>query len=274
MNRIETKFRSLQGRQGKALAVFVTAGFPRAGSTPAVVQALEDGGADIIELGMPFSDPLADGPVIQRSSAAALANGVTLESVLDDVRMIRSSSDVPIVLMGYLNPIFRFGEERFFREAAASGVDGMILPEVPLEEFGRFSEALRESNLAGILMVTPATPGERVRVLDEQSSGFLYCVSRTGVTGTGGGSVDEGYLKRIREHVQKNFLMAGFGIATPGDAGRYCRFVDGVIVGSACVSFLATFPSSGDIAAWAGGFKAALSRARREQAAAGPTRTS
>lgn len=274
MNRIDCTFRSLQSRREKALAVFVTAGFPQARSTPAIVHALVEGGADIIEVGMPFSDPVADGPVIQESSATALANGTTLDSVLADVRTIRSSSDVPIILMGYLNPVLSFGEEKFFRGAAAAGVDGMILPEVPLEEFGRFSGRLQENGLSGILMVTPATPGERIRALDGQSSGFLYCVSKTGVTGTGGGNAEEDYLRRIREHATRNFLMAGFGIATPEDGARYGRFVDGVVVGSVCVRFLATAPSSREIAAWVRGFRIALQLPRRGEVAAPPTRTS
>ncbi len=260
MNRIERRFLSLRASGGKALAVFVTAGFPRAGSTPGIVRALEAGGADIMELGMPFSDPLADGPVIQQSSAAALANGVTLGSVLDDVRAVRSSSDIPIVLMGYLNPIFRFGEERFFREAAEAGVDGVILPEVPLEEFGRFSGILQRSSLSGILMITPATGDERIRRMDERSSGFLYCVSATGVTGTTGGKVAGDYLARARTHARKNPLMVGFGIATPEDAGRYAPLADGVIIGSAFIRLLSASPSPEDIASWTRGFKSALSR--------------
>jgi tryptophan synthase alpha chain len=262
MNRIDIKFLNLHNEGVNALAVFVTAGFPHVHSTPTIVRALEEGGADIIELGMPFSDPLADGPVIQQSSAVALANGVTLESILDDVRTIRSSSNVPVVLMGYLNPILSFGEERFFREAAAAGVDGVILPEVPLEEFGRFSDRLKTNALSGILMVTPMSGGERIRLLDEQSSGFLYCVSTTGVTGMGGGNVADDYLKRIRAHTQKNPLMVGFGIATPDDATRFGRSVDGVIVGSAFISFLGTLPSSRDIGAWVREFKGALQLTR------------
>ncbi len=255
MNRIDSTFQRLRQKKEKALAVFVTAGFPCINSTTAIAHALEAGGADIIELGMPFSDPLADGPVIQQSSAAALANGVTLESVLDDVRTIRLSSGIPIILMGYLNPIFRYGEEKFFRQAAAAGVDGIILPEVPLEEFHWFSARLRGNSLSGILMVTPATGTERIRALDEESTGFLYCVSTTGVTGMRGGSMAEDYLIKIREHARKNPLMVGFGIATPEDATWYGKSVDGVIVGSAFVSFLATSPSSSDISAWTRGFK-------------------
>lgn len=274
MNRIDCRFRSLRNERGKALAVFLTAGFPRRDSTPAIVHALEAGGADIVELGMPFSDPLADGPVIQQSSAAALANGVTLDAVLEDVRMIRSASDIPIVLMGYVNPILSLGEERFFSDAAAAGADGVILPEVPLEEFSRFSARLKRHTLAGILMVTPATGPGRLRELDEQSSGFLYCVSTTGVTGGPGGNVAGTYLERVREHATKNPLMVGFGIATPADAGRYCRWVDGVIVGSAFLSFLATSPASGDIRAWARGFKGALQSAPVKDVTAPVTRTS
>jgi tryptophan synthase alpha chain len=258
MNRIDRKFQNLRSAKEKALAVFVTAGYPRVDSTAAIIRALEEGGADLVELGMPYSDPLADGPVIQQSSAAALANGVTLESILADVRMIRSSSDLPIVLMGYLNPILRFGEESFFLQAAAAGVDGMILPEIPLEEFGRFSDLLQAQDLAGILLVTPATGGDRIRAIDEKSSGFLYCVSTTGVTGMHGGNGVDDYLKRVRDHVRKNPLMVGFGIATPDDARRFGTSVDGVIVGSAFIRFLATDPSPEAIGRWAREFKRVL----------------
>ncbi len=274
MNRIDSTFRSLRNERRKALAVFLTAGFPRKDSTPAIVHALEAGGADIVELGMPFSDPLADGPVIQQSSAAALANGVTLDAVLEDVRMIRSASDIPIVLMGYVNPILSVGEEKFFGDAAAAGADGVILPEVPLEEFSRFSARLKRNTLAGILMVTPATGPGRLRALDEQSSGFLYCVSATGVTGGAGGNVGRTYLESVREHATKNPLMVGFGIATPADAGRYGMWVDGVIVGSAFLRFLATSPSAGDIRAWARGFKGAVQSAPGKDVTSPVTRTS
>jgi len=258
MNRINRRFEELRGRNEKALALFVTAGFPHADSTPGLVGALEKGGADIIELGLPFSDPLADGPVIQDSSARALANGVTLESILDDVHTIREFSEIPILLMGYLNPILRFGEKLFFADAARAGVDGVILPEVPVEEFDRFSHMIRRNGLAGVLLVTPESPPDRIRLIDAVTSGFLYCVSTTGVTGTRSNSTPEGYLRQIRSHGVRHPVMVGFGIASPDDAGRYASIADGVIVGSALIRFLSSTPSHEAVVEWVRGFKTAV----------------
>jgi tryptophan synthase alpha chain len=258
MSRIAKRFENLRDRNEKALALFVTAGFPEHDSTPGLASLFEEGGCDLIELGMPFSDPLADGPAIQVSSARALANGVTLDSILEDVRSIREQSDIPLVLMGYLNPILRFGEKRFFAAAAASGVDGIILPEVPLEEFDRFSTLLNENTLEGILLVTPATPVRRIQAIDAASSGFLYCVSTTGVTGTRVGGDPAAYLQKVKSHAHKNPLMVGFGISTPADARTYATVSDGIIVGSALIRFLATSPTDEGIRAWVRGFKDAL----------------
>ena len=258
MNRIAARFAELRKRKGKGLALFLTAGFPKLNSTPHLVKSLEEGGADFVELGMPFSDPLADGPIIQESSARALENGVTLESILHDVQTIRRNSAIPIVLMGYLNPILNFGERRFFAEAARAGVDGVILPEVPLEEYGRFSAFLEGNGLDGILLVTPASPVERIRAIDMASSGFLYCVSTTGVTGARGSGAPADYLKKVKSHSEKNPLMVGFGISTPDDAKAYASVSDGVIVGSALIRFLSSSPSHTDIVDWVKRYKAIL----------------
>jgi tryptophan synthase alpha chain len=258
MSRIAERFKKLHDRKEKALALFVTAGFPRRDSTPGLVSLFEQGGCDMVELGMPFSDPLADGPAIQESSARALANGVTLDSILENVRSIRKHSEIPIVLMGYLNPILRFGEMRFFAAAAASGVDGVILPEVPLEEFGRFSGLLKENALDAILLVTPASPAARIEAIDGSSSGFLYCVSTTGVTGTRVGGDPGEYLKQVKSHAHKNPLMVGFGISTPADARTYASVADGVIVGSALIRYLATSPTDAGVREWVRELKEAL----------------
>lgn len=258
MSRIAERFRKLRESNEKALALFVTAGFPERNSTPGLVSLFEQGGCDLVELGMPFSDPLADGPPIQESSSRALANGVTLDSILENVRSIREQSNIPIVLMGYSNPILRFGEERFYAAAADSGVDGVILPEVPLEEFAKSSRLFKENALDGILLVTPASPAGRIEAIDATSSGFLYCVSTTGVTGTRVGGDPREYLKQVKSHAHKNPLMVGFGISTPADARAYASAADGVIVGSALIRFLATSPTDAEIRAWVTEFKEAL----------------
>jgi tryptophan synthase alpha chain len=158
MNKITEKLKYLTNRKEKALVCFVTAGFPTIEATVPLVREIEKGGADIIELGMPFSDPLADGPVIQASSQQAIKNGITLNHILEYVKEIRKHSDIPLVLMGYLNPIIHYGEEQFFTDAVKSGVDGVILPEVPLEESNRYLSLTRKYHLAEILLVSPATP--------------------------------------------------------------------------------------------------------------------
>jgi tryptophan synthase alpha chain len=258
MNRIDARIRARLESRSKILAMFLTAGYPRKGDTVDIVLALEKGGADIIELGMPFSDPLADGPVIQESSATALRNGVTLQSIFTDVVHIRRRSQIPIILMGYVNPIIHYGEQEFFDTAASSGVDGIILPEVPLEEFDRFAPAMERYGLAGILLVTPTTSPERIELIDQKSRGFLYCVSTTGVTGKKGGAPATEYLQTVREHARNNALLVGFGISTPEDARAYAWSADGVIVGSALIRFLSVPRAMNEIADWTAEFKAEL----------------
>jgi tryptophan synthase alpha chain len=258
MKNIDRRFEELRQRREKALALFVTVGIPKADSTPGLVRAFEEGGADFVELGLPFSDPLADGPVIQESSVRALANGVTLESVLDDVHTIRQFSDIPILLMGYLNPIMRFGDNNFFADAGRAGVDGVILPEVPFEEYDRFARAIHRNGLAGILLVTPASSPERIRSIDAATSGFLYCVSTTGVTGQQVNHTPAGYLRQVRLHAVNHPLMVGFGISNPENARKYASLADGVIVGSALIRFLKSDPSHKAIVEWVRGYKHAL----------------
>lgn len=238
MNRITQKMKELRSLEKKALALFLTAGYPRIDATVGLALELEEAGADIIEIGMPFSDPIADGPVIQRSSAVALGNGVTLEVILDMIRRFRGSSSIPMVLMGYMNPILRFGDERFFREAARAGADGIILPELPLEESPRVHEKVLAAGLAHIHLVTPTSPTNRIRMIDGITSGFLYCVSTTGVTGGTGPAASDEYLRRVTSAAVTNPVMVGFGVRTPGDAARYASAADGVIVGSALLERL------------------------------------
>jgi tryptophan synthase alpha chain len=258
VGRIEVKLSSLKKEKKKALVFFLTAGYPKIDSTEEICLALERGGADIIEIGMPFSDPLADGPAIQASSDIAIKNGVTLQAVLDTVRAIRNKSNIPLVLMGYLNPILRFGEKNFFPMAAKAGVDGIILPELPFEETSRFKSLIGGGGLSQILLVTPTTSPERIQKIDSASSGFLYCVSTTGVTGSDHRSDIGEYLAVVRQNAPKNPLLVGFGISTPFDAASITKSADGVIIGSALIRRISTGGTSEDLTDWALGFRRAI----------------
>jgi tryptophan synthase alpha chain len=265
-DRLHKRLEAQRSRKRRALAFFYTAGYPAIDSTVQVGRALAAGGADVIELGMPFSDPLADGPVIQRSSELALRNGMSLKLLLEQTRSLRKEVDTPIVLMGYLNPILRYGSRKFFADAAAAGVDGIILPELPLEEAGRYAGELREAGIAQILLVTPTTPPARLEEIDSLASGFVYCVSMTGVTG---GQVSAGiaeYLRGVRAHVARNPMLVGFGISTPEQAAVMGAEADGVIIGTALIRRLDQFgltegrESSVELTDWVCGFREALDR--------------
>ncbi|MFU8859965.1 MAG: tryptophan synthase subunit alpha, partial [Cyclonatronaceae bacterium] len=186
-NRLEQVFKNRKPYR-KVMSLFITAGYPHPDETVDLVLGFEKAGADIIELGMPFSDPLADGPTIQHSSEVALANGITMDRIFGMVREIREKSTIPIVLMGYINPVFSYGIERFFQKAAESGADGVILPDVPVEESGYAEEYARRYGVPIICLVAPNTGDERMKLIDQKSSGFVYCVSIAGVTGTREGS--------------------------------------------------------------------------------------
>jgi tryptophan synthase alpha chain len=259
-NRLSKKLTELRGRNQRALAFFYTAGYPLLDSTASIGCTLADGGADILELGMPFSDPLADGPVIQRSSEAALRNGMSLKRLLGQVRELRRDLETPIVLMGYMNPILRYGPQAFFADAAAAGVDGLILPELPLEEAERYSSGIREAGLSQILLATPTTPQGRLSEIDALASGFVYCVSMTGVTG-GQVAGDPGvYLRRVKTAVTLNPVLVGFGISTPEQASAIAAAADGVIIGSALIRRLEAPEASSSLESWVRGFREALDR--------------
>jgi tryptophan synthase alpha chain len=259
MNRLTTVLSSLRERRKKALALFLTAGYPAADSTPGLVLSLAGAGADIIEIGMPFSDPLADGPVIQQSSATAIQNGVTIAGILDGIRKIRESSAVPLVLMGYINPILSYGSGRFFRDAASAGVDGVILPELTLEESVRFKSEIELNGLSQILLVAPTTPPERITAIDTASGGFLYCVSTTGVTGAAGKGTPDEFLIRVKTRAKKNPVLVGFGISTAGEARHAALLSDGVIIGSALIRRLSQGEPVASITGWVSSIREALS---------------
>lgn len=219
------------------LNVYITAGFPGMDSTIAVMEALQSSGADLIELGMPYSDPLADGPVIQESSLKALANGMTIEKLFEQLKGFRNKIDVPVVLMGYMNPVLQFGFEKFCETAASVGVDGLILPDLPAFEFeSHYGEIIQKNGLDFIFLVTPETSEERVRKLDALSSGFLYAVSSSSTTGKEKDfNAVVNYLKRLEGYGLKNPILVGFGIKDRETFEAVTPYAAGAIIGSAFI---------------------------------------
>ena len=238
MSRLDDTFDALRGRGEKAMGLFLTDGFPEPAATVPLLHALDLGGVDFIELGMPFSDPLAEGRPIQKASAQALSHGVTLSDTFQTVETYRADGDTPLLLMGYVNPILAYGIEDFCRDAAASGVDGLILPDLPPEESDKMRDAAAEQNLDLVFLIAPNTSDERMKAVDRMATGFVYAVSVTGLTGSdlaAAPTVDE-YLQRARSLVSQNPLLVGFGIKTHEDAMRLSTHTDGFIVGSALIN--------------------------------------
>ena len=237
MSRLDETFDAL-GPDEKAMGLFLTDGFPNPDATVPLLHAIDRGGADFIELGMPFSDPLAEGRPIQRASAQALSHGVTLPDTLQTVEAFREDSDTPLLLMGYVNPVFKYGVDAFCRDAAEAGVDGLILPDLPPQESDALCDAAAAHGLELVFLIAPNTSDERIRVVDERATGFVYAVSVTGLTGSDLAetpSVDE-YLMHARDFVAQNPLLVGFGIKTHDDAMELSRHTDGFIVGSALIN--------------------------------------
>ncbi len=246
MKRIENCYENLRKSGRKALITFITAGDPGLEATPKLVAELEAGGADIIELGVPFSDPLADGPTIQLASNRALAAGTTLSGILETVARIRENSQVPLVLMSYYNPLYRYGLERLVADAEACGVDGLIVPDLPLEEAAGLRR-LAASRLAVIPLAAPTTPPERLEKIVAAGRGFLYYVSVTGITGARTELPADlaAALERVGKIVAGCLPLAvGFGISTPEQAKAVAARADAVIVGSALVKIVARYGAS------------------------------
>jgi len=236
MSRLTRRLTALRHDGRKALVTFITAGDPDLATTGEMIHLLEDAGADIIELGVPFSDPMADGPTIQLSSERALAAGTTLTGILETVRDVRRTSQIPIILMGYLNPIHAYGYGRFCRDAAAAGVDGVLLVDMPPEESDDFLQSANASGLNVIFLLTPTSDASRIATVNRLGRGFIYYVTVTGVTGarqevSGTLSAE---LARIKAGIALP-IMAGFGISTPNQAASVAALADGVVVGSAIV---------------------------------------
>jgi len=239
MKRIEKTFAELKKKGEKALVAYITAGYPDLGTTGQLIPALERAGVDILEVGVPFSDPTADGPVIQAASQAALRNGTTLSRVLDLVGGLRSAVGIPIVLFSYYNPIFSMGTEPFSRRAAAAGVDGVLVVDLPAEESAELRSATDPAGIDFIPLVAPTTGADRVRKVVKAATGFVYYISVTGVTGTRGPEVEESgrNIGMIRS-LTRLPVVVGFGVSTPEQAREIGGMADGVVVGSAFVKLI------------------------------------
>jgi tryptophan synthase alpha chain len=248
MTRIGETFDRLSRQGRKAFVGFVTAGDPSLERTIEVALELEAGGVDVLELGVPFSDPLADGPVIQRASDRALGRGVTLPRVLEAVDQIRRRSELPLLLFSYLNPLLRHGLERLAEEARELGVDGVLVTDLPPEEAPEWLTAASRSELDTVYLAAPTSPDERLRRVAEASRGFVYAVSRTGVTGEREAISGEAapLVSRIKALTEVPVAL-GFGISTPDQVVAAAEVADGVVVGSALVRFLEQSPD-GDVA--------------------------
>ena len=240
MTRIGSRFQELKARGQKGLIAFITTGDPDLATTAKIVPAIADVGADIVELGIPFSDPLADGPSIQAAAGRALAKGASVAGVLDCVRGIRATCDVPLVLMTCFNPILQFNPEWFATQAKDVGVDGILISDLPPGESGDWVRMAHLSGLDTIFLVAPTTPPERIEEVCERSTGFVYCISRTGVTGARGDlPPDLGDLvSRVRARTDKP-IGIGFGVSTPEQVRTVCQIADAAIVGSAIVDVIA-----------------------------------
>jgi tryptophan synthase alpha chain len=233
MNRIENLFRT---KAKKILSVYFTAGYPSLNSVEEIILLLEKNGADMIEIGIPYSDPLADGPVIQETSKKAIANGMTMKNLFLQLQNIRRKASVPLLLMGYINPVLQFGFQNFCKCAAEAGIDGIIIPDLPMKEYEReYRKIFNEYDLKNIFLITPDTSEKRIRQIDELSTGFLYLVSSASTTGNTGSFSEEqlGYFKRIALMKLKNPVIAGFGIHNRETKEQVFSYVNGAILGSA-----------------------------------------
>lgn len=244
-DRLKRRFAVCAEQDRAALVTFVTAGDPDVATSAAILAALPAAGADIIELGVPFTDPMADGPVIQAANIRALAGGMTLARILDMVRAFRAQDpDTPVILMGYFNPIFHYGVERFAKDAQAAGVDGAIVVDVPPEEDAELGGPLRAAGLHGVRLATPTTDAERQGAVCAAASGFLYYVSVAGITGGSSGSLEVIRAAVTRLRAASGLPVAvGFGIRTPAQAADIARIADGVVVGSALVALAGESPA-------------------------------
>jgi tryptophan synthase alpha chain len=240
---MENRIKHLFGQKPQGLlSVYFTAGYPNLEDTVPIILELEKNGVDLIEVGMPFSDPLADGPTIQQSSEVALRNGMTIPKLFEQLKDIRQHTQIPLVLMGYLNPVMQYGVERFCRKANEIGVDGIILPDLPLSDYVReYKPIFEANNLSKIFLVTPQTPEQRIREIDSHTNGFVYMVSSASVTGSTNGKAvaDTAYFQRVAGMQLRNPSIIGFGIHNRETFTEACNHARGAIIGSAFIKALA-----------------------------------
>ncbi|MES2850209.1 MAG: tryptophan synthase subunit alpha [Bacteroidota bacterium] len=244
MSRLQQLF---QDKNRSVLNVYCTAGYPQLDSTIEVMKALQANGANIIELGMPYSDPLADGPVIQQSNMIALSNGITIAKLFEQLKDCRKEISIPVILMGYMNPVLQYGFEKFCTDAAAVGIDGLILPDLPQYEFEtEYGAAIKKYGLDFIFLITPETSEERIKKIDELSSGFIYAVSSSSTTGNNKAIEDQAeYFKKLQSMNLKNPILVGFGIKDKQTFQAACQYSNGAIIGSA---FIKALEKSTDVA--------------------------
>ncbi|MDR9458502.1 MAG: tryptophan synthase subunit alpha [Salegentibacter sp.] len=239
MNRIKNTL----AQNKKLLSIYFTAGYPEPEDTVSIIKDLEKNGIDFIEIGLPFSDPLADGPTIQESSGVALKNGMTTKKLFQQLEGIREEVEIPLIIMGYFNPILQFGVEAFCQSCAAVGIDGLIIPDLPVEEYNeKYREIFEKYGLSNIFLITPQTSEERIRFIDSVSEGFIYMVSTASVTGSTKGFTKEtrDYFRRISEMKLRNPQIVGFGISDKETYGQATEFAKGAIIGSAFIKHLNT----------------------------------
>jgi tryptophan synthase alpha chain len=237
-NRIEQLF---EKKKEGILSVYFSAGFPGLNDTSTIMKSLEAAGADVIEVGIPFSDPVADGPTIQESNKVALDNGISLKLIFEQLANIRESVQIPIIMMGYINPVLQFGLEAFCKKCAEVGVDGLILPDLPMQEYLDEYQTMFESyGLINIFLITPQTSESRIREIDSNSRGFIYMVSSASTTGAKGGISDDQvkYFERVKAMKLRNPTLIGFGISNHETFQRACQHSAGAIIGSAFINVL------------------------------------
>lgn len=235
MNRIKQLFET---KKNRILSVYFTAGYPKRNNTVSIIEHLVYSGADLIEIGMPFSDPLADGPTIQASSTKALENGMTIQLLFEQIEDIRKEVDIPLILMGYLNPVYQYGIENFLKKCKEIGVDGVIIPDLPMREYETtYRQYFEENNIQNIFLITPQTSEERVRKIDELTNSFIYVVSASATTGAKSSfsETQKAYFKKIKEMKLKNPTLIGFGISNNESFEEACKYSNGVIIGSAFI---------------------------------------
>jgi len=238
MNRIQQLFKS---KSTGILSVFFTGGFPQLNNTAQIAKTLETSGVDLIEIGIPFSDPVADGPAIQESNKIALQNGMNLKLLLDQVKEIRKEVSLPIILMGYLNPVLQYGIERFCEDCASAGVDGLILPDLPLDVYqAEYQSTFQKSGLSNTFLISPTTSEERIKLIDKLSDSFIYAVSASSTTGAKNdfNAQQIEYFNRLKSLKLKNPFLIGFGISNKETFKTACHYGAGAIVGSAFISML------------------------------------